>query len=1112
MSGSQAKKKKGSGAAGGSGNDIGSGYAASLAAWAAVNMLGKYADLPWGLSQDCCITCITCQSSLAEIDDIVLQLSTGGRVCFQAKHALKKGKEFEKAVAQLVGEFHSSSFNHGEDRLIIATDHYASAIIRDHLTRILNRCKMPDFTPAKLHDVVSEFVSEDEINVWQYFRDNVENAWRLSGHPLNEQQFCHFLMHTRIFVIDPRINDVDKTDCIKRLRSDLQTKNPAGVWTVLIQLCAKAAAERLSYTREELFHELAQQKMIVTYAPTPHAAIREGAEYLNQSQLQYALHHADAIYLPRTTMDAEVVTFIAGESQVLIFSGESGKGKTSWCTDTCRVLQKQGYVLIHGDYLSEHDTSLFASLNRLIMQHMREAALSLTAGDIHDWLLQQSLVVVIDGLDRIPVAMIPRLRTWFERTLNEIVTTKNKLILTTRPESLSSLSRFFKNETLYKKENQSFVTVDDFTEAEAVKVALMLGNPRLACYRHPGMMMFCHNLNLTDNDNALSQTEIISRYTDHLIDDIAGHGGLLKSRVAFFVEEVVGVALESASAAVLEKTQYNHLMNQDRECFEAAMRCNVLTEKNGTVRVEPDSVSEYLQGQHIDIGEQLRRLDQICEVPLKLGALRSRLEQDAQTQQDVVIDWMQQIIEHWKNRQNSELLAMLCHVIAELPHLHAAEKLIKEMAQESDQSNSVLEVAGFDLLKLLADKRWSHSQRREMLWLLAKNESGYDWRTKHWLTPVYAPNFISTPWKWVILREIEEDKKDGFDFLISHFSNEEIFSDTCEAVIGHLAQGLFYLSAASDIRLALQRLEHHGEYDMVGNLTQGMQDQIVAELPELMSDSVLQVNAISVILTALVQHHCTNIPLPLITVLRSMEDNDRYVEIKLKVRRVLALSGDYNTCQLLMQGALHYAEVSIIDVFSGREFTQLVDIAFQKIASGDSDRLAVYAFCGFQLDREKFIILTNCIAKYHAENVGFITLLADVIENMIYRSYKIEDIPDDFIVFILALFEYENILKNIIYASSGHDKDDALTPQGSAFRRKLLVALSQYITSDKHVSLLTSNLTSRHDDMAFVTSLLVNIQQRLPDVDVASYISWSFRAEEEIQSVHASVSACYRHG
>lgn len=1108
MSGSQANNKKGSGAAGGSGNDIGSNYAASVAAWGAVNMLGRHADLPWGLSQDCSITRITCQSSLAEIDDIVLRLSTGGRVCIQAKHGLKKGKEFEKAVGQLVREFHSPYFKRGEDRLIIATDDYASAIVRNHLARILNRCNFPDFTPAKLDDVVSEFVSEDENEVWQYFREKVEDAWLHSKHPLNKQQFCHFLMHTRIFVIDPRIDDVDKTDCIKRLRSDLQTDNPAGVWTVLIQLCAKAAAERLSYTREELFDALAQQKMIVTYAPARFTAIRKGAEYLNEMQLKYA-HHDDAIFLSRTTMDAEANAFLAGENQVLIFSGESGKGKTSWCTNLCAASQKEGYVLIHGDYLSENDTSLFSSLDRLITQHMREAATSLVAGDVHDWLLQQSLVVVIDGLDRIPFAMMPRLINWFERTLNEIVTTKNKLILTTRPESLSSLSRFFPTEAIYKKENQSFVTVHDFTEAEAVKVALMLGNLRLACYRHPGMMIFCHNLNLTDNDNTLSQTEIISRYTDHLIDHIVGQGGLTKNRVALFVENL-GVALESAPAAVLEKTQYFSLMQQDRECYEAATRCNVLTDKNGTVRVEPDSVSEYLQGQHIDIGDQLRRLDKICEVPLKLGALRSRLEQDAQTQQYVVIDWLQQIIDRWKKRKNSDLLAMLCHVITELPHLQAAEKLIHEMAQEWDQRNLFLEAIGSDLLKLLADKRWSYSKRLEMLWLLAKNESGYDWRIKHWLTPEYAPNFYSTPWKWVLLREIEADKKAGFDFLIAHFSNKDFFSDTREAVIGDLARGLFYLSAVSDIHLALQRLEHHEEYGMVGVLTRGMQDQIVAELPELISASTVQVNALSVILATLVEHRCTNIPLPLITVLHSMEDNNNYAEILLLVRQVLALSGNYNACQLLMQGKLHYAEVSIINVFSGQEFCQLIDIVFRKISSGEIDKTVIRAFVFFQLDREKLMILKNGINKFRSENVQFITSVADIIEMMIYQSYTIEDIPDDFSEFILSFFENDIVLENIIYACSGYDKEGDLTQQGRALRRELLMALSKFITSTESVSLLTSNLTSRHDDMPFITSLLVNIQKRLPDIDIASFIIDYYHSEKDIQSLHASVSACYR--
>lgn len=1080
------------GSAGGSAGTVGATYASSVAAWCAVRMLlGGGTRLPWNTPAGARIVEIACESE-TEVDDLKLSLESQGTIYIQIKHGLVSGPELRKAVAQLVRQYHSADFSATTDRLVIATDHSASGTIRTSLRMLLQRF---NGAPAGIPlDSVAKNKAEHEA--LSKLRVLVRELWRLHvGCEPQDPDLRTFFGCMCIFVLDP-LDGTDVESSIDALDRVVDERKASDAWRVLNDRCLKSAWLRQPFDLPGLRQLFADEHVVVAPRGFPLGVARKMTTKLVDSLIQMGRYRRET-YTRRASADEQLAKFLGTSARVMIVSGGSGQGKTSWSTYQCDAGQSDGAdrlrnVLIRGDDLDPEDGRLFDSFSRLLRS---DAVISgdrmVTESEMREWLREEELLIFVDGLDRAPAAFRENLRRWLEGTLVDLQGSRARLLLTARPESVGPVVALLKNsEHLYRPSGaEQQVHIGDFDRREAGLAAQSLGYPELARFRHPSMMAFCAQMRDDGVDpGELRSHDIIERYIQNRMQAIQLESGLLPEAISAFVLKLAKTLADSPDGE-LSATELEALRSTDDPTYGAVRRSNLLAVNQSVGRVEPDEVSEHLQGEFTDIEFALDRLQQLLERPLKLGALRAAMVHLAMRDKSKIEPYLERLLNTLEEQPEDALFSVACAVVSVLDDWDQVQPLAARMAAAWSRPNLVA-IYGFgkEFLDLLTDQRWAPLQRLELLWKLALNESGYDWRSKHWMAPQYAPNFTVTPWRTAMLSVLAQSGEPGLDFLVSRFDLPDAFSDTQEARLGDVAQGLFVLAAEANFDKALAAAAR-----ATSDLGVGIRHVLARRFPHItashLADAVkrgmVPIEEVSELLDATLS---VGPAFPeLIAAARELMALPQAPQWRRSCLRVLSQSGEEAAAYELLQLAdIGASDVRTCLAFSGQTFVLLIDTLFTRVAQGSLRADVLSGLDRLPADDQDVTYLLGRLGTLLSQRPEQVLVIAEAVEYLIHGAFNRPGIPVGLLPLVEQVLSLGSADANryVIYAATGYDHTDRKGSRGVGLRSALIQLLVRYECDANNIQLMIGNLGFRHASNPQVTGWMAALARMHPSVDV----------------------------
>ncbi|MEG2577344.1 MAG: NACHT domain-containing protein, partial [Glutamicibacter sp.] len=1061
------------GSAGGAASTGGASYAASVAAWAAVKMLlGEGATFGWNLGAAAAISSLASEHP-SQVDDLVLRFAPAGTVYLQMKHGLRDGTEFAKAMTQMVRQYRQIDFDPAHDRLVIMTDYSASGTVRLAIPDILRRIRSLSANDLLAACTVNKVTS----NAFQMLRRTIEDSWSpADGIKPNEAQLREFLNCLFLSVLDPTSGS-DRLHCLEMLGRVTPEAQRQNAWDALNKLTLDSAMWRTHISRPSLWRWLSDRKL----ASHPRTlgqldkmfSIPELVASMNRDTIEQQVARGefdDKLFVDRLELVDALERFKSSSARIMVVQGQSGYGKSSWCSAVANNAQAGSALLIRGEELCVGDSSLCATISRLIQERaIAFAHQSWPLQELVEWLRQEPLLLIVDGLDRTPTALQHDLRIWLGKTFDELRYCTMRIIFTTRPELLPGLRSILQDQELVRIEQLGL-----FSQEEAELAANRRNRPWLAQYRHPRMMSFCADLDLKDAGSQLLRHEVLTHFLKHLMGEIHIESMLLEDATQRFVNSL-GRELERSTDGLLEDEGIQRLLNTDREAFQAFRRKNILMPMGlSSMRVSPDELSEYLQGMHTGID---RAFDALCANsarPLKLGALRAAIAGLGARDRLGATEWLRKLIDLLeklyaeKDVALSELPLKDCadHALLLPMWLNSLSSLVCTVFEDIPESeglfNDALRViqgvrlsnffsfvgAGSQMLRLATDPRWTTQQHLKLLWGMAIREDAYDWRRKHWLDG--TPGSIETPWRRVILQVIATAPFEGFSFLLPYLNSTErlLGSENNEANLGDLAQGLFILSSNGHIDTGLdvlldsssprleQMLDHLGKLHPIA----------VAERisTESLAGGCLLPQVVLPLLHTLVQRDETRAISS--RTARALLGRISDTALQRDCLRVLAQGGDFESAERLL-AAEHDTpnanDAAAIAALNDEEFARLMPLFLTRMGNCSDVQQARAAFFGLvwhNVSQERDAAFREMVVEWASHDVNRWELAADAVEAFTHRacwsnSYQLQWLETARTIVAADLHTASDAL---VYGCNGHTCDDDLPPSGRDFRRDML--------------------------------------------------------------------------
>lgn len=420
------------------------------------------------------------QGAGQEVDDLVLEVLPKARVYIQIKHGLDAGAEFASAIGQLSRQFAEATFNRRTDRLVIVTDGSASGTIRLDLPKALSWFhSLPKSTP--LIEFPHGKGPEKAL-------DRVKKIFHIEytakrGAPLDDD-WREFLKCVELTVLNP-LDGSERETCIESLNSVVGSRHAVLAWTALCDLCLDAGRLRRPIdvaTAEETLQKAGVRLSLTEGGQT--SSIAAAVAALNRHQLQAleARHQYDgSLYIGRSQLDESFQSIGKDGKKVLLLTSGSGQGKTTWCAFQCDTEDAGTRIFIPAEAILTTDQHLRDTLTRMLRSEAEdEHRIPFAPAEVKNWLESAAAITFIDGLDRAAVTR-NALRQWIQTTAFEAASFAGCVVMTTRPEILDLTFDVLGDGVLV-------AGLGDFSEFEAVEVALKLGIPELARYRHPRLM------------------------------------------------------------------------------------------------------------------------------------------------------------------------------------------------------------------------------------------------------------------------------------------------------------------------------------------------------------------------------------------------------------------------------------------------------------------------------------------------------------------------------------------------------------------------------------------------------------------------------------------------
>lgn len=1081
------------GAAGGAAGTVGAVYAGSVGAWCAVQLLlGRGASLPWELSDEHSLASIACESS-TYVDDLVLQLLPEGTVYIQIKHGLKFGAEFDKAMSQLVRQFWSSSFSCKTDRLVIATDSSASDTVRVAVRNVLRACH--DLASnARLEDCVTSAVTKKAFQRLKKCFEDESAILQKSAHDLTSR-LRDFLGCTHLSLFDT-LDGGQENQAIESLRQVVKPQQAQHAWTLLNSICLDVATLRKSVDRPGLWGvlrrhqiELSHRRLLLAGEQVHLDDVVKGMTGQRVDELVALGHFACALYVPRAELDQHFEAFCASPNQLMVISGGSGQGKSCWCAHRGKSATDRPTLLIAAECLDGGDASLSATLIRLVDQYIREqGGYPLPTVELKEWLNHTNMLVVIDGLDRAP-SFSQRLSSWMDATLAQLAQSKLQVVLTARPETVVRLrSTLELSPRVYRPQKDVWqVQLKDFTGKEARIAARRLGDPALAQYPHPSMMSFCAQIQ-EHGDVLLSEVQIVERFIQWRISQVTIRADILDEHLGLFIDRL-SKALANSEQGVLSGNEVLALPGFDRVAYDALRRGNFIVEAQGVLRVEPDKISERLQAQYLDVVQTITDFEQVKAFPLKMGALRFALLDLAMRDARQAVEQLKRLIEYSKDVQMDIARSLACTLFEALPDWSSLEPLAKELGEGIGHNGVLLYLgSGSALIDLLGSSRWSGKQRLRLLWTLTPTESGYDWRQKHWRKSHRASNFIKTPWRWRMLRVLQEPETDPWPFLVERFDSQQPFEDCNEANLGHLAQGLFFLAAETRMWPALQALAHStrgSQRLMLHMLARDYSDQVSALMGQILTSGLFDSKDKYQLATGLQANPLTPAIMSALDELLADSEDPELIAICLRGR---GAGGDIAAALTLINGPrLCDEDVAVCMRYSGMQFHTLTQRVFERATLGEVSAQALRGFHYGVADQDEilgqFEILQPLLMQALRQLPEAMISLSPVIEAFIRIAFEhpakwhgLFELTE------VILFSAEGDARRFIVYACTAEESNAQSAEGSDLRTRIIQALIERETDPQNLELLEFKLFTVLIDHPTLPQWLAGLMDKCPDM------------------------------
>jgi hypothetical protein len=263
-----------SGTGGGAAAAAGFSFQASIAAWAAVDVLAERAATPrWGLEPAVFYTEVRCETGLP-VDDILIVTSAAGGVYLQAKRSIALSPSEDSDLASAIGQFvrhflgqrsqrpgrhpWERPLDPERDRLVLMTDGQAPKWAKVHLPAVLQRFRRD----SQLIMLPEAATNNDERLAARTLLSHAQTLWRRLGDgdpsPLDLRTLFSLI---RVDFLDLRIDAVDGREdvaAMDKLRQAVLV-NPSQAETaynLLKAYCQTLTATRSGTDRADLLREL----------------------------------------------------------------------------------------------------------------------------------------------------------------------------------------------------------------------------------------------------------------------------------------------------------------------------------------------------------------------------------------------------------------------------------------------------------------------------------------------------------------------------------------------------------------------------------------------------------------------------------------------------------------------------------------------------------------------------------------------------------------------------------------------------------------------------------------------------------------------------------------
>lgn len=727
-----------------------------------------------------------------------------------------------------------------------------------------------------------------------------------------------------------------------------------------------------------------------------------------------------------------------------------------------------------------------------------------------EWWRSTEVTVFLDGLDRIP---LPRrsLDAWLSKTADEIRDGGIRLLITTRPELASAAALALG--IAGQKPPGAILSIGAFSEWEAALAAKQLGRPHLARHRHPALMYYRAQVETADDGAGVPREQVVAAFLDHRLQ-----------RVAAFVAEVpfesissyvdgVGRLLWHSADGTLSRDDLRSLEQQDPQIYRALRAENLIVASGHTGRFDPDDLAEHLAGRHVDLDTATAQVDAHLQVPLKLGALRSALEQRCARDPAQTQPYVERLLGSLDQHGSPAIIPVASSIIQAHADLSPLLPIALMLGRHSKQMNMFAHWGdGLQLLELFCDRRWTTGQRLQLLWSLAKRESAYDWRPKHWLTPHEAPNFQETPWRSRFIMALLEAGREGLEFLLAHFQSQEALPETTESNLGDLARGCFFLVSPFQLETAFVVLSAGGveqARDLRRQLAHAWPRRV---LPILQAEPpFLQVEDLIDLLGHILEE---NRPLQV-----AVEQAGRWLAVPKfgrdrRLLRILASAGQAHAAnELLTRADLNAEDVYSFFGLEGSELRPLVSAVLKMAQEQQKQNLLEGLAWGTPTaDQARALCapLQECFTHGWAPRQ-----LALLLESMLRAC--IDDslpYPEVFELATVALRAgNKDCTRMIIYACCGSTPDEALPEAGRELRRKIVALLVRTDTDAELLQLFASKLMQAQADSSFYREQVLQLALCCTSFDVfADFPEWDEALFRLAGALRSEVALRRQHG